>query len=81
MLVLVSHTYDGQTYHVGDHYEVADDLTLDGSSLSVAETIIGNGMARRDDSPAAAPAPLAQAAPPAPDPPAPPHATAKHRKA
>jgi hypothetical protein len=83
LLVLVRHTFDNHTYDVGDTYEVADDLCLDGSPVTVAETIIGNGMARRDDSgvTAAAPAPPAQAAPPAPDPPAPPHATARHRKA
>jgi hypothetical protein len=84
LLVLVRHTFDNHTYDVGDSYEVADDLCLDGSPVTVAETIIGNGMARRDDAPAAAPAPPAQAAPPARDetpPPAPPHVTARHRKA
>jgi hypothetical protein len=47
--VLVRHTFDNRTYDVGDTYEVADDLLLDGSPVTVAETIIGNGMARRDD--------------------------------
>jgi hypothetical protein len=69
LVVLVRHTYDGRTYDVGDTYEVADDLTLDGSPVTVAETIIGNGMARRDDRGRPAP------------PPAPPPPPVKHRKA
>jgi hypothetical protein len=55
LLVLVRHTYDGRTYDVGDTYEVADDLSLDGSPVTVAESIIGNGMARRAERPAVAP--------------------------
>jgi hypothetical protein len=58
LTVLVRHTFDNHTYDVGDTYEVADDLLLDGSPVTVAETIIGNGMARRADRPVPAAANL-----------------------
>jgi hypothetical protein len=52
LVALVAHTNGVDTYHVGDHYEIADDLTLGGSPMTIAETIIAGGMARRDDPPA-----------------------------
>jgi hypothetical protein len=83
LITTVRHTYDGRTYDVGDTYEVADAV--------VADTIIGNGMAREatagvgvapDPTPGPpGPAPSPSPSPPPPPLPAPPvhHAPKKHK--